>query len=285
MLHGFLGPNGSGKTTTMMCIIGLLRKTSGEIRIFGEEPFGDAVQLKERVGYAPELPCFPTYLRGREVLVTYGRIRGVSNKSKLLEESKALLQMVGLAEASEKLVGKYSRGMLTRLGLAVALLGNPDLLLLDEPTAGLDPVGVVVVRNMLKRLASEGRTILLSSHQLSEVQQICSAVTVVNKGRTVAEGSVKELIRDLHGGSSYKAEFSSWSPDLLSAFKKINGIEEVLTVEGNIVRILLSKDYDIRPILAITAIDHGSLLLSCEREEISLEELFISLVKNSDSGR
>ena len=283
-LHGFLGPNGSGKTTTMKCIMGLLRKTSGEIRIFGEALSIDAVNFKERVGYLPELPCYPTYLRGREVLETYGRIREVSNKSELLEESRALLQMVGLAEASEKPVGKYSRGMQGRLGLAVALLGNPDLLILDEPTAGLDPVGVVEVRDMLRHIVSEGRTILLSSHQLSEVQQVCSSVTVVNRGKTVAEGSVRELTRGLHGGSSYKAEFSSLNPELLGAFKKIDGVEKVSTVEGSIVRVSLSKNYDVRPNLARTAIEHGSLLLSCEREEGSLEELFMSLVKDSSQG-
>jgi len=278
-LHGFLGPNGSGKTTTIKCIMGLLRRTSGEIRIFGEEPHGDAIELKRRLGYLPELPSFPNYLKGREVLLTYGSIRGLPDKTKLLVESKALLERVGLKDAAEKAVGKYSKGMQTRLGLAVALLGEPDLLILDEPTEGLDPVGVIDVRELLKTVVSEGRTVLLSSHQLPEVQQMCSAVTVLKEGRTVTEGSVDELGKRLHGGVVYKAEFDSLGPDLMNELKKIDGVSEITSTEEDVIAILMSKDYDVRPSLARLAVQHGSLLLSCEREEASLEELFLSLVR------
>lgn len=278
-LHGFLGPNGSGKTTTMKCVMGFLRKTSGLIRVFGEEPRGDARELKKRVGYMPESPAFPAYLKGREVLLTYGRIRATSDGMKLKEESRSLLQQVGLASEAEKPVGKYSRGMQTRLGIAVALLGAPDLLILDEPTEGLDPVGVTDVRNLLKGLVSEGRTVLLSSHQLPEVQQMCSMVTVLKEGRTVTEGSVEELAKRLHGGVVYKAEFDSLAPGLMNELKTVDGVSEVTSVEEDVVAILMSKDYDVRPSLARLAVQHGSLLLSCEREEASLEELFLSLVK------
>ena len=277
-IHGFLGPNGSGKTTTIKCIMGLLRKTSGEIRVFGQQPRGDAVALKGRVGYLPELPSYPTYLKGKEVLFTYGRMRGLADE-KLLEESKALLGRVGLDSAAEKAVGKYSKGMQTRLGLAVALLGSPELLILDEPTEGLDPVGVVDVRNLLKKLMSEGHTVLLSSHQLPEAQQMCGMVTVVKEGRTVTEGSVEELAKRLHGGVVYKAEFDSLGPDLVNEVKSIDGVSGVTPVEDEVIAILVSKDYDIRPSLAKLAVKHNSLLLSCEREGASLEELFMSLVK------
>jgi ABC-2 type transport system ATP-binding protein len=280
-LHGFLGPNGSGKTTTMKCVMGLLHKTSGLIRVFGEEPHGDATELKKRVGYMPESPAFPAYLKGREVLLTYGRIRATSDRARLKEESRLLLQQVGLADAAEKPVGKYSRGMQTRLGIAVAMLGEPDLLILDEPTEGLDPMGVTDVRNLLKGLVSEGRSVLLSSHQLSEVKQMCGKVTVVNKGRTVIEGSVDELAKRLHGGIVYKAEFDSLAPDLMEDLKTVDGVSEVTSLDEDVVAVLMSKDYDVRPSLARLAVKHGSLLLSCEREETSLEELFISLVKEN----
>ena len=281
-LHGFLGPNGSGKTTTIKCVMGLLHKTAGEIRVFGEEPQGDAIELKRRVGYLPELPSFPNYLKGREVLLTYGRIRGTLDKKKLMVESKMLLKKVGLEDASEKAVGEYSKGMQTRLGLAVAMLGEPDLLILDEPTEGLDPVGVIDVRELLKTVVSEGRTVLLSSHQLPEVQQMCSRVTVLKEGRTVTEGSVEELAKRLHGGVVYKAEFDSLGPDLMADLERIDGVSEVTSVEEDVVAILMTKDYDVRPSLARLAVQHGSLLLSCEREEASLEELFLSLVRKSD---
>lgn len=278
-LHGFLGPNGSGKTTTMKCVVGLLRKTTGLIRVFGAEPHGDAINLKKRVGYMPESPSFPAYLKGREVLLTYGRIRATSNGERLKEESRSLLQQVGLADAAEKPVGKYSRGMQTRLGIAVAMLGTPDLLILDEPTEGLDPIGVTEVRDLLTGVVSEGRSVLMSSHQLPEVKQICGKVTVVNKGRTVIEGSVDELAKRLHGGIVYKAEFDSLAPDLMDELKKIDGVSEITPVEEDVVAVLMSKEYDVRPSLARLAVQHGALLLSCEREETSLEELLISLVK------
>ena len=281
-LHGFLGPNGSGKTTTMKCVMGLLHKTSGLIKVFGEEPHGDARELKKRIGYMPESPAFPAYLKGREVLLTYGRIRATSDGARLKEESRSLLQQVGLSDAAEKPFGKYSRGMQTRLGIAVALLGEPDLLILDEPTEGLDPVGVTEVRNLLREVVSQGRSVLLSSHQLSEVKQICGKVTVVNKGRTVIEGTVEDLAKRLHGGIVYKAEFDSLTPGLMDGLKTIDGVSEVTSLEEDVVAILVAKDYDIRPSLARLAVQHGSLLLSCEREEASLEELFISLVKEGN---
>jgi ABC-2 type transport system ATP-binding protein len=283
-LHGFLGPNGSGKTTTMKCVMGFLHKTSGLIRVFGEEPHGDASELKKRVGYMPESPAFPAYLKGREVLLTYGRIRATSDGTRLKEESRALLQQVGLADAAEKPVGKYSRGMQTRLGIAVAMLGEPDLLILDEPTEGLDPVGVADVRNLLKGVVSAGRSVLLSSHQLSEVEQMCSKVTVVNKGRTIIEGFVDELAKRLHGGLVYKAEFDSLGPDLMKELKKVDGVKEITSVEDDVIAILMSNDYDVRPSFARLAVQHGSLLLSCEREEASLEELFLSLVRESNQS-
>ena len=281
-LHGFLGPNGSGKTTTMKCVMGLLHKTSGLIRVFGEELHGDARELKKRIGYMPESPAFPAYLKGREVLFTYGRIRATLDGARLKEESRSLLQQVGLSDAAEKPFGKYSRGMQTRLGIAVALLGEPDLLILDEPTEGLDPVGVTEVRNLLREVVSQGRSVLLSSHQLSEVKQICGKVTVVNKGRTVIEGTVEDLAKRLHGGIVYKAEFDSLTPGLMDGLKTIDGVSEVTSLEEDVVAILVAKDYDIRPSLARLAVQHGSLLLSCEREEASLEELFISLVKEGN---
>jgi len=280
-IHGFLGPNGSGKTTTLKCIMGLLRKTSGEIDLFGEELRGEGVELRRRIGYLPEIPSYPTYLKGEDVLVTYGRIRGMNDK-KLLEQSKSLLRQVGLADSACKIVGRYSKGMQTRLGLAVALLGAPDLLILDEPTEGLDPVGVIDVREILKSLVSQGRTVLLSSHQLPEVQQMCSVVTVLKEGRTVTEGSVEELAKRLHGGVIYRAEFDSLGSDLMNELRNIDGVSEVTSLEDEVVGILLSEDYDLRPLLARLAVRHGSLLLSCEKEEASLEELFISLMKASD---
>ena len=151
--------------------------------------------------------------------------------------------------------------------------------------SGLDPVGVIEIRNILNHLVSEGRTVLLSSHQLPEVQQACSRVTVLKEGRTVTEGSVEELAKRLHGGVVYTAEFDSLGADLTAELKKVDGVSEVKPVKDDEVVILVSKDYDVRPLLAKLAVKHGSLLLSCEREDASLEELFISLMRDGKPGR
>ena len=212
------------------------------------------------------------------------RIARVRNKAQGLYHGRRLdigFAQVGLTDAIAKAVGRYSKGMQTRLGLAVALLGEPDLLILDEPTEGLDPVGVLDVRDILKNFVSDGRSVLLSSHQLPEVQQMCSMVTVLKEGRTVIEDSMVELDKRLHGGVTYKAEFDLLGSDLMNELKKIDGVSEVTSLEDDIVAILMSKDYDFRPSLARLAVQHGSLLLSCEREEASLEELFMSLIKGS----
>ena len=282
-LHGFLGPNGAGKTTTLKCVMGLLWKSSGEIDLFGKASTSfDAVELKRRVGYSPELPYYPGYLLGREVLMAYARMRGLNSG----KEPKELLQRVGLGDAADKRVSKYSRGMQSRLGVAVALLGDPELLLLDEPIAGMDPLGVVEMRKMFRRLASEGRTILLSSHQLNEVQQTCSAVTVVNHGKTVAEGPVEELTKRLQGGFRFVAEFSSLSEPLLQAISRIPGVVEVRRVpdKPRSVLVKVNEDIDVREQLARAGVECGSLMLSCEKEGASLEALFLSLVGRGEGA-
>lgn len=276
-LHGFLGPNGAGKTTTLKCVMGLLRRTSGEVSLFGSPYDGvDDLDAKRRVGYSPELPYYPGFLTGREVLVTYGRMRGIRDE----EEFRSLLGKVGLDGAEDKRVSKYSRGMQARLGVAVALLGGPELLLLDEPIAGMDPLGVVEMRNVFRQLASEGHTILLSSHQLGEVEQTCSTVTVVNRGKTVAEGEVEELTKRRRGNFHFVAEYRSITDGLLQAISKVPGVTGVMADPDRpgSVTVTIKDDVDIREQLAKAGVDNGSLMLSCEREETSLEALFLSLV-------
>lgn len=278
-LHGFLGPNGAGKTTTLKCVMRLLRRSSGEISLFGKAFDGiDDVELKSRIGYSAELPFWPAYLSGEEVLGTYARMRGLRE-----DDGKDLLQKVGLGEAASKRVSKYSRGMQSRLGVAVALLGSPELLLLDEPIAGMDPVGVMEMRNMLRQLASEGRTVVLSSHQLNEVEQTCSHITVVSKGRTVAEGSLDELTSKAQEGVQFVVEFVSIPETLLQAISRLPGVTDVSRIPDKLNTILVRTggEIDIREKLARAGADNGSLMLSCERHRMSLEALFFSRVNQT----
>lgn len=185
-VYGFLGANGAGKTTTLRMLLGLVRATSGMATVMGRSP-GEPDSLR-RVGAMVEEPAFYPYLSGRNNLRVLVRVAGLPESR--IEPS---LEVVDLLERADSRYTTYSQGMRQRLGIAAALLKDPDLLILDEPTNGLDPGGVAEIRSLIRRLGSEDRTVLLSSHMLGEVQQICDRVGVVAHGRMIAEGSVEEL--------------------------------------------------------------------------------------------
>ncbi len=189
---GLLGPNGAGKTTTLKCIMGLIRPQGGSIRIFGEENAG--AEARKAIGFLPEQPYFDLYLTPRMLLSYYGRLMGIQ-RDNLQARISHVLNLVGMGEECDLAMEKYSKGMLQRIGLAQALLSKPAFLVLDEPSSGLDPLGKLQVRDLLEGLKEEGTTILLSSHQLSEIEEICDGVAIIHKGRNVASGGLDELLR------------------------------------------------------------------------------------------
>jgi ABC-type multidrug transport system ATPase subunit len=191
-VFGLLGPNGSGKTTTMGMLLGLLRPTSGSIRLFGEAASGASRHLLRRVGAIVETPAFYPYLSGRANL-RYFRAIGSRGGP---DEVDRLLNLVELSEAADRPFRTYSLGMKQRLGVAYALLGDPELVFLDEPTNGLDPAGVAEVRELVRSLGSGGRTVILSSHLLSEVQQVADYVAILSRGHLLVQGRVADLLRD-----------------------------------------------------------------------------------------
>ncbi|GHO43879.1 ABC transporter ATP-binding protein [Ktedonospora formicarum] len=188
-IYGFLGPNGAGKTTTIRMILGLITPTSGSVEILGSDILAHRSEVLPRVGALIETPALYRYMSGRDNLLAFSKaLGGVS--SKRIDE---VLAIVSLTERQRDKVRTYSLGMRQRLGIAVALLQDPDVLILDEPANGLDPAGIVEMRDFLHRLAAEGKTILMSSHLLSEVQQICSRVAIINFGKLITETTVKDL--------------------------------------------------------------------------------------------
>ena len=192
-VFGFLGPNGSGKSTTIKMILGLLYPTRGSLTVFGKEP--QNVDIKSRIGYLPEETYLYKYLTAFETLDFFGALFG-QEPSVRQERSRQLLEMVGLAHAYNRPVGEFSKGMARRIGLAQALVNDPDLVILDEPTSGLDPMGCREVKDIIRILASRGKTIILCSHLLADVQDVCDDMIVLYGGKIRASGELKEILRE-----------------------------------------------------------------------------------------
>ena len=190
-VFGFLGPNGAGKTTTMNVLLGFVNATSGDAYLFGQnvrEPIA-----RQRIGYLPEMTYYYKFLNAEELLRFYGGIFGIPS-DELERRLDSVLKLVELDHARKRLIKTYSKGMQQRVGLAQALINNPDLLILDEPTSGLDPVGRMKVRAIIQRLKNEGKTVFFSSHELGEVETVCDRVVILHEGELKEEGSVRHLI-------------------------------------------------------------------------------------------
>ena len=190
---GFLGTNGAGKTTTIKMITGLLRPDAGEVSVFGGDPSDPAVRA--RIGYMPEVATYYPHLPARELLAFYGGICGLDAKA-VRERTDSLLESVGLADAAKRPLRTYSKGMLQRAGIAQALLNDPDLLVLDEPFTGLDPLARIHFRELLRSLREKGKAVFFSSHELGETELLCDRVAIMKKGRCVYQGPVKDLAGD-----------------------------------------------------------------------------------------
>jgi ABC-2 type transport system ATP-binding protein len=191
-ITGYLGPNGSGKSTTIKMIAGLIEMTSGEIMFAGEPINQDPIAWKRRMGYVPEEPHLYTHLTGLEYLVMVGQLRDLPGKP-TLERIEAMLQLLSLHDSRHIAISAYSKGMRQKVLLTAALLHNPDLLLLDEPLSGLDISSTLVLRGLIQELASRGKVVLLSSHELDIVERVCSHVVILHRGRIVADDSIAHL--------------------------------------------------------------------------------------------
>jgi ABC-2 type transport system ATP-binding protein len=186
-IYGLLGPNGSGKTTTIKLALGLLQPTSGSCRIFGA-PSG-SLEARREIGYLPESPYFYRHLTGLELVRFYGRMCGLDG-ARLRSRASEVIALVGLEAAADRRVGTYSKGMLQRVGLAQALVHEPRLIILDEPTAGIDPEGASEIASLVRRLKHEGRTVLITSHLLVQMEELCDRVAILNRGRLVFEDAL-----------------------------------------------------------------------------------------------
>ena len=281
-IHGFLGPNGAGKTTTIKVLLGLLKPDGGSVRVLGQDVRGDRADVRRNVGYMPELPKFPKHLKGRELLDIYGRMFGMSEQERK-EQIPKLLDTVRLKGREEDLIGKYSKGMQQRLGIAQALLNEPELVVLDEPSLGLDPVGMVEVRELIKGVVKGGMTIFLSSHLLFEVEQVCSHVTIVDRGVALVSDTIENVSHKIKGPVTLQIEVTELTKNMVENLRKLPFVTNVVT-EGNKLTITLETKEDVRSQVSETIKDSGGTIVSMNQTGRSLEDVFVQLVGKAEEG-
>jgi ABC-2 type transport system ATP-binding protein len=270
-VFGFLGPNGAGKTTTVKLLLGLARPSSGSGTVLGA-PLGD-LRARRRIGYLPELFRYQPWLKAREVLALHGELAGLPRSTRG-PAADAILELVGLADRAGDLVGKFSKGMQQRLGLGVALMGDPDLVILDEPTSALDPIGRVDVRGIIRHARDRGAGVFLNSHLLSEVEQVCDRVAIVDHGLVVASGTLDDVL----GQSETQVRVTGIAVSDLPAFEAFGQP----TLVGDRLSIRPMAE-DRVPELVSRLVSMGARIHEVRSGRSSLEQRFVELVSRDRS--
>lgn len=271
-VFGLLGPNGAGKTTTILMLLGLTEPSGGTVRVLGLDPVLQPLSVKARVGYMPEQMGFYDELTARQNLFYIARLNGLG-REEAHRRMDEVLDWVDLSDVADRPVGTFSRGMRQRLGLAEVLLKRPQLVIMDEPTQGLDPEVARRFLQMVRDLKAEGVTVLLSSHLLHQVQAVCDRVGLFRRGRMVLEGSVPELAQRVLGGA-YRIRVEAEGPpsDLMEALKRLPEAMEVEKADGN--RYQLVARRDLRAEAAEAVVKAGGRLMGLEVEMPSLDDIY-----------
>ncbi len=280
-IHGFLGPNGAGKTTTIKILVGLLKPDEGSVKVLGQEVRGDQADSRLSIGYMPELPKFPKHLKGAELLDIYGRMYGMT-KQQRQEQIPKLIKLVGLQGRENDLIGKYSKGMQQRIGIAQAMLNNPELVILDEPSLGLDPVGMVEVRELVKNIAKGGMTVFISSHLLYEVEQICTNVTIINRGNMLVSDTLQNVSGMVTEPGLIRVEVAKMSDAVVQAVKSLPFVLSVVQT-GDLLSIQVSTREDVRAQVSQEIANAGGVIVSMSVKASNLEDVFIQLI-TKDQG-
>ena len=278
---GFLGPNGAGKTTTMRILTGYMPPTSGEAIVAGYDVLEESLEVRKRVGYLPETVPLYDDMTALEYLKFMGELRQIPD---LEDRAYETLEMVNLEERANSFVGNFSKGMRQRIGLAQALLHRPEVVILDEPTIGLDPAQVVEIRNVIREIGKD-RTVLFSTHILSEAQQICDRVLIINKGQIVAEDTPENLQSRVLGAERILLRVRGDADGLDATVKKVKGTKKVSSNKIDTVEFEISAGQDIRPTVAKTVVDAGYELIEMRPVGASLEEIFLELTDDKGTGK
>ena len=288
---GFLGPNGAGKTTTMRMLTCFMPPTSGTATVAGFDVLEEPLEVKKRIGYLPETPPLYPEMRTDEYLSFVGKLKGLSG-AQLTERVNYVADRCAISDMRDRLISKLSKGYRQRVGLAQAIIHNPDVLILDEPTAGLDPKQINETRDLIKSLAGD-HTIVLSTHILPEVEQTCERVIIINKGKVIATDSVSNLQNRARGGESVIVEIAGRNGDLdpsavVSRLQSVNGVSKAVFKEKRQARSLFEVDADkgrlVRGDLARAVVEAGWDLNELRSSAMSLEEVFLQLTGDQNAA-
>jgi len=283
---GFLGPNGAGKTTTMRILTGYMPPTEGQAVVAGFDVFESPLEAKRRIGYLPETPPLYPEMTVREYLEFVARIKGVppADRKRRIE---AAMERIRVADVATRHCGKLSKGYRQRVGLAQAILHNPEVLILDEPTAGLDPKQIRETRDLIRELAGD-HTIILSTHILPEVSQTCQRVIIINKGRVVAEDTPLNLVSRRGGATTLYVQVEAGTADPRPTIESVGGVSRVAAIEGEAgaqaFEVETQAGQDVRRDLARTIVTEGWGLLELRPMRVSLEDIFLELTMEEQSA-
>ncbi len=284
---GFLGPNGAGKTTTMRIITGYLYPDKGNVKIGGYDVIEEPIEAKKHIGYLPEIAPLYNEMNVFQYLNFVADLKGVEGKKEeKVDHIVEIIEKTGLSEVKEKIIGQLSKGFRQRVGIAEALINNPDVLIFDEPTIGLDPKQIIEIRNLIKELGKE-HTVILSSHILQEVSAICEKIIIINNGKLVAIDSQESLLDKLESGMRCKVVTRGEEAIITNSLNNIRGIRSVELIEKDIenrvftFEIEFNKGEDNRPDISRKLIESNSELLELSRVKLSLEEVFIELTNEN----
>lgn len=275
-ITGFLGPNGAGKTTTMRILTGYMPPSDGTATIAGYDVVQESLEVRKRVGYLPETVPLYTEMTVFDYLKFMADLRHIPNAEDVVEET---LEMVGLLDRAGGFIGNLSKGMRQRIGLAQALLHRPEVLILDEPTIGLDPAQIIEVRNLIREIGKE-RTVLLSTHILSEAQQLCDRILIINKGKIVAEDTPKNLQSRLAGAQRVQLTLRGDAARAAETIGRLGGVQAVSIQNENSLEFQYDTQDDIRPAVARAVIEAKLDLLEMRAASLSLEEIFLQLTRD-----
>lgn len=275
-IFGFLGPNGSGKTTCIRILLGLVRPSGGKVRLRGLDPLRNHTEALTGVGYSPELPNIQTFMTPREVLGLAASEIGLSSGVK--PEIDRVLEEVGIIEYGDTKVGKLSKGMVQRLSVAQALMGSPTTLVMDEPMIGLDPAGTAHLREAFREYARGGGTILMSSHMMAEVEDLCSSVGLIHNGRILFSGTVKDVIGQVLGAGLVRVEARGLSADAVEKIRNVEGVLEVESFSGGL-EVRVKPGAEPRPEIARIIASAGAELLTIRQEDRMLERAYIEALR------